>query len=475
MKEQISYKMKHNVKPVTKRPIIQRTLASVMLLNILCFSAIPAAAALAEPAPAATTTETTASPAETAKPEKLDKVAGVDSLGLQVRSAVLMEPTTGQVLMSLNSDNALPPASMTKMMTEYIVQHEIKQGNLTWDTIVTVQENASLSQGSRIFLAQGDQHTVEELYIAMAVGSANDATVALAEYIAGSEEEFVKMMNDYAQKMGMETAYFANATGLSIKDMPEKYRPADTRETVLSAMDTAKLVKYIVQEHPDFSKYTTIQTYQFRERDQAPIVNLNWMLEANKDVPNFRAFAYDGLDGMKTGFTEEALNTFAGTAERDGLRLISVVMGAETKASRFTETRKVLDYGFNNFEVKQVIDAGSIIEGFETIPVNKGKEQSLPLAIDKSVSFMVPKNSEGKSYTVEAKLDNSTLTAPVQKGTKVGTVTYSYHIEGVKNIQKATVDLIAAEEAEKAGWFKLFLRAIQQFFADLFQSIKNLF
>ncbi|NMO97880.1 D-alanyl-D-alanine carboxypeptidase family protein [Paenibacillus lemnae] len=467
--------MKDKPKRKNKRPIVQRTLASVMLMNILCFSALPAAAALAEPAAATTSSETEKPAAETPKPDKLDKVPGVESLGLQVRSAVLMEPTTGQVLLSMNSDNALPPASMTKMMTEYIVQHEIKQGNLTWDTVVTVQENASKNQGSRIFLAQGDQHTVEELYIAMAVGSANDAAVALAEYIAGSEQEFVKMMNDYAKKMGMETAHFVNATGLSIADMPEKFRPEGTDETVMSAMDTAKLVKFIVQEHPDFSKYTTIQSYKFRERDRDPIINLNWMLEANKDVPNFRSFAYEGLDGMKTGFTEEALNTFAGTAERDGMRLISVVMGAETKASRFTETRKVLDYGFNNFETKQVVDTGSTVEGFETAPVTKGKEKSVKLATNKPVSFMVPKGSEGKSFTVEAKLDQASITAPVKKGTKVGTVTYSYHIDGVKNVQKATVDLITAEETEKAGWFKLFMRAIQQFFADLFDSIKNLF
>ena len=457
----------------SKRPIVQRTLASVMLVNILCFSAIPAMA-LAEPVTVATAEKKEA--ATTApKGGKADKVPSVDTLGLQVRSAVLMEPTTGQVLVSFNADNALPPASMTKMMTEYIVQHEIKQKNLSWDTMVTVKENASKSQGSRIFLAEGDQHTVEELYIAMAVGSANDAAVALAEHIAGSEQEFVKIMNDNAKRMGMKTAHFVNATGLSKSDMPEKYRPEGDDETVMSAMDTAKLVKYIVEEHPDFSKYTTIQSYKFRERDKDPIINLNWMLEANKNVPNFRSFAYEGLDGMKTGFTEQALNTFAGTAERNGMRLISVVMGAETKASRFTETRKLLDYGFNNFEIKQVVDAGSTVEGFETAPVNKGKEKTVKLATNKPVSFMVPKGSEGKNVTFEAKLDNEALTAPVKKGTKVGTVTYSYTIDGVKNAQKATVDLITAEETEKAGWFKLFLRAIGQFFADLFESIKNLF
>lgn len=466
------------VKP-KKRPIVQRTIASVMLMNILCLSAVPAAMAFAEPTKVATADkqETTTNTATSAKDKsvKKDKVPTMDTLGLQVRSAVLMEPTTGQVLLSLNSDNALPPASMTKMMTEYIVQHEIKQGNLSWDTVVTVQDNAASSGGSKIFLAQGDQHTVEELYIAMAVGSANDAAVALAEYIAGSEEEFVKIMNENAKRMGMKTAHFINATGLPRSLMPEKYRPATEEETVMSAMDTAKLVKFIVEEHPEFSKYTTIQSYKFRERDKDPIVNLNWMLEANKDVTNFRSFAYEGLDGMKTGFTEEALNTFAGTAERDGMRLISVVMGAETKASRFTETRKLLDYGFNNFEIKKVVDANTVVEGVETVEVKKGKDKKVKLVTNKDVSFMLPKGSDGSNVKFEAKLDNTSLTAPVKKGTKVGTVTYSYEIEGMKNVQKATVDLVTYEDTEKAGWFKLFLRAIQQFFVDLFESIKNLF
>lgn len=462
-----------NVKK-SKRTIVKRTIASVMLMNILCLSALPALA-LAEPAAVATAEkkETTTTTAKTAA--KVDKVPSIDTLGLQVKSAVLMEPTTGQVLLSLNADNALPPASMTKMMTEYIVQNEIKQGNLKWDTVVNTTENAAMSGGSKIYLAENDKHTVEDLYIAMAVGSANDAAVALAEHIAGSEQEFVKLMNENAQRMGMKTAHFINATGLSRADMPEKYRPEGEGETVMSAMDTAILVKYIVEEHPEFSKYTTIQSYKFRERDKDPIINLNWMLEANKNVPNFKSFAYEGLDGMKTGFTNEAKNTFAGTAERDGMRLISVVMGAETKASRFTETRKLLDYGFNNFEIKQVVDENTIVEGYETAKVNKGKETEVKLVTNKPLSFMVPKGSDGSSVTFEGKIDNANLTAPVKKGTKVGTVTYTYKVEGMKNVQKGTVDLITYEDTEKAGWFKLFLRAIQEFFVDLFESIKNLF
>ncbi|HEY2492258.1 MAG TPA: D-alanyl-D-alanine carboxypeptidase family protein [Paenibacillus sp.] len=440
-----------------------------MLLNMLCLSALPVTAVLAEGA--VTTTEATKAPV-TAKAVKIPEVK---SLGLEVKSAVLIEPTTGKVLLSVNADEALPPASMTKMMTEYIVADQVKQGIIKWDSIVTVKKNAANTVGSRIFLAVGDQHTVEELYIAMAVGSANDASVALAEYVAGSEQEFVKMMNDTAKKMGMKTAYFINPTGLSRADMPAEFRPEDERETVMSAMDAAILAKFIVQDHPDFAKYTSIQSYKFRERDKNPIINYNWMLEANKDITNFKAYAYPGLDGLKTGHTDAAKNCFAGTAERDGMRLISVVMGAETNPARFIETKKVLDYGFNNFEIKQVIAPKTIVEGTETVPVKKGVETSVSVVTDQDVSFMVPKGSDTTKVTSKVSIiDESKLVAPLKQGSKVGTVTYTYKAEGISD-QKKTVNLVTAEEVEKGGWFRLLFRAIKDLFVDLFDGIKNLF
>lgn len=179
-----------------------------MLVNILGFSTVPAVSFAASHLVAtAETTSTDETEATTTTNSKPDKVPSIDQLGLEVKSAVLLEPTTGQILLNIDADVALPPASMTKMMTEYIVAEQVKQGIISWDDVVTVRENAAKSVGSRIFLAEGDQHTVRELYIAMAVGSANDATVALAEYVAGSEAEFVTMMNETAKQMGMETAF----------------------------------------------------------------------------------------------------------------------------------------------------------------------------------------------------------------------------------------------------------------------------
>lgn len=436
---------------------------------MLCVSALPVTAVFAV---GEVTTKKTTKATVTAKATKIPDVA---SLGLEVKSAILIEPTTGKVLLSVNGDEALPPASMTKMMTEYIVADQVKQGVIKWDQVVTIKENASKTVGSRIFLAVGDQHTVEELYIAMAVGSANDASVALAEFVAGSEQEFVKMMNDTAKRMGMKTAYFINSTGLSRADMPDKFRPEEDKEDLMSAMDAALLAKFIVQDHPDFSKFTSIQSYKFRERDTNPIINYNWMLEANKDITNFKNYAYPGLDGMKTGHTESAGNCFTGTAVRDGMRLISVVMGTSTESARFKETKKVLDFGFNNFEIKQVVAPKTIVEGTETVPVKKGVETSVPVVTDQDVSFMVPKGTQATKVTTKVSIiDEAKLVAPLKQGSKVGTVTYTYKAEGISD-QKKTVNLVTSEEVEKAGWFRLLFRAIKDLFVDLFDGIKNLF
>ncbi len=451
------------------KKFMMKTATVGLLLNMLMFSAVPAMAE-GEVTPTATV-----APASAATGSAV-KIPSVESLGLDLSSAVLIEPTTGQVLLSLNADQPLPPASMTKMMTEYLVADAVKNGKISWDQKVIVPLNAAKQIGSRIFLAEGDEHTVEELYIAMAVGSANDATVALAELVGGSEEAFVGMMNETAQKMGMKTAYFINSTGLNREDMPAEFRPDTDKETVMSAMDAAILAKYIVTDHPDFTRFTTIQSYKFRPRDKKPMINYNWMLEANKDNVNFKAYAYPGLDGLKTGHTQNAGNCFTGTAVRDGMRLISVVMGANSEAHRFTETKKVLDFGFNNFEIKQVIAPKVVLAGNETVPVLKGKKKDVSVVTDEGVTFIVPKGTTNPQITTTVQVnDPATLVAPIAQGSVVGKVSYSYQGEGIAQVQQKTVNLITSEEAEKAGWFKLLFRAIGDFLSDLFNGIKNLF
>lgn len=458
----------------TKQRFLRKSVASVLLLNLLCSSLVPAIA-LAEGEQTETGTNQTTT-TDKASTQAAAEIPSVKSLELEVESAILMEVSSGQVLLNVNAEKPLPPASMTKMMTEYIVADLVKQGKFSWDDVVTVGKNAAKTIGSRIFLAEGDQHTIRELYIAMAVGSANDATVALAEHVAGSEQAFIKMMNDEAKRMGMKTAHFANSTGLDIADMPEEFRTPGDQETVMSALDAAILARYIVTDHPDFAEFTALTSYKFRERDKSPIINYNWMLEANKNVTNFKQFAYDGLDGLKTGHTSKAGNNFTGTALRDGVRMISVVMGTATDKARFVETRKVLDYGFNHFETKQIVAPKTTVAGTETVTVKKAKNTAVPVVTDQAVSFVVPKGVDTSAVDAQVTLvDESELIAPLQQGTKVGTVKYTFKVPGMDQELEKTVNLITVEDAQKAGWFKLMMRAIGQFFSDMFNGIKNLF
>lgn len=400
-------------------------------------------------------------------------------LNLDVKSALLMDAATGQVLYENNPDDPLAPASMTKMMTEYLVFKTIKEGKLSWDQVITVQENAALQKGSRVFLAQGDKHTVEDLYKAMAIGSANDATVQLAETVAGSEEAFAKMMNETAKQLGMTNAHFINSTGLDRADMPEKYRPTSIDgETVMSARDTATLAYHILKDYPEFLDYSKIQSFKFRERDKDDVTNWDWMLESNKDNPYLRRFAYPGVDGLKTGHTETAGNCFTGTSLRNGTRLIAVVMGVpggNNDGRRFLETAKLFDYGFNNFEKKTVVQAKAAVPEHESLKVKKGAHKSVKVVTATDVTLMLPKGKATDVTVGEVKPAADPLVAPIKQGDKVGTVTYTYKDPASQKDKSVTVDLIAAEEAKKAGWFKLLLRAIGDFFAGLFNGIVDLF
>ncbi|OXS55083.1 D-alanyl-D-alanine carboxypeptidase [Cohnella sp. CIP 111063] len=393
-------------------------------------------------------------------------------LMLEAKSAILLDVSTGQILYQSNADIAYPPASMSKMMTEFIVMEEIKSGRLSWEDTVVVSQNAQDTVGSKVFLAAGDIHTVKELFIAMAVGSANDATVALAEQIAGTEEAFAIRMNETAKKLQLDKAHFINATGLGRVDMKEGPQSIEG-ETVMSARDAALLALAIQREHPDFLDISSLSSYQFRERDEKPIINYNWMLEGNKEVPALKSFAYEGLDGMKTGFTDEAGYCFTGTAEREGTRLISVVMGTASESQRFTETKKLLDYGFGRFESKMVLPAKSKLKGFETAKVYKGKQKTIDIVTNTDMRFMVAKGEELQLEIQAEIVDKSQLVAPIKQGTVLGTATITYSLNGQPYIR--TVDLIANEDVEKSGWFRLLLQAIGNFFSSLFKSIVGLF
>lgn len=393
------------------------------------------------------------------------------ALELNASSAILMDAATGQVIFEMNADVALPPASMAKMMTEYIVMEKINNGELNWEDTVSASKYAASVIGSGGLLAEGDTHTVKDLFHSVTIYSGNDASVALAEKIAGTEENFAHMMNEKAREMGLsEEAHFINSTGLNRADIGEYAPQGIEGETLLSARDSAKLAYHIIKDHKEVLEFTKIPRKKFRETDTTEMTNWNWMLEGYKDSVSLRKYAYEGLDGLKTGHTIEAGYCFTGTAERNGIRLISVVMGTAGEPQRFEETRKLLDYGFNNFEKKTVYETGSELEELKTVKMSKGVKTVVPVEAGTDFSLLLRKGQEDAEIVKEAvPLPESELVAPIAKGDKVGTLKISY------NGQDYEIDMVAAQDNDKAGWFRLFFRGVKDFFVNLGIGIKNLF
>ncbi|CAM5798156.1 MULTISPECIES: D-alanyl-D-alanine carboxypeptidase family protein [Brevibacillus] len=398
-------------------------------------------------------------------------------LQLVASSAILVEVSTGKVLYSLNPDQPLPPASMSKMMTEYLVNEAVKQKKITWDEKVPVSEYAffiaKMSDSSGVYLNLGESHTVKELYKAMAVLSANDATVLLAEKIAGSEQNFVAMMNKKAQELGMKNTKFLTSTGLPADELGPYSIQSDQKENLMSARDSAILARALIRDFPEALEIAKIPRLTFRAGmpNEIKKANYNWMLPG---LPNY----YEGVDGLKTGYTAAAGYCFTGTAVRDNMRVISVVMGAGGKnaeiTKRFVETKKLLDYGFSNFKLTKQLDKGVPIKGYETAPVKNGVELTVPAVTSNAVMTLTKIGSESK-FTPTVTFQE--LTAPLKKDQVIGKVAFVE--EGTKetdylqpeDMAKAGVDLVAGQEVEEGSWIRLFFRSIIQFFSNIFSSL----
>lgn len=396
-------------------------------------------------------------------------------LKLDVSSAILIEASTGQVLYEFNADEALPPASMAKMMTEYLAMEKIKSGTIKWTDQVAVTKYPSTIIGSGGMLAEGEQYILEDMFKSMSIFSANDATAVIAEYVGGSQEGFAAMMNDKAKEFGLSNeAHFIDSTGLSRKDLADSgYTPESIQgETLLSARDSAMLAYHIVNDYPETLKYTSVpQAYLKPNDDRYLMTNWNRMLAGWKDFDNlFSKTAYEGLDGLKTGHTDEAGYCFTGTAERNGFRLISVVMGTDSEDERFAQTRKLLDYGFNTFEKKTLFPAKTELDTLKKVNIKKGVETEVSLVTEKGIEFIVKKDAKEDEFKTEAKAASETkLVAPIKKGDVLGSVTMTY--DGIKK----TVNLIATDEVKKGSWIRLLFRGIKNFFGDIFSGIIGIF
>ncbi|RWZ54795.1 D-alanyl-D-alanine carboxypeptidase [Halobacillus fulvus] len=400
------------------------------------------------------------------------------SVDLEAESAILVDGETGKVLFAKEADLTLPPASMTKMMTEYLVMEAIEEGQISWDTTTQVSQYAyDISANpsfSGVGLTLGQDYTVRDLYKAMAINSDNAATIALAELVAGSEGEFVQMMNEKAEELGMTDYEFVNSSGLDNAHLgdnyPEGTQPDDVN--LMSARASAILGYHLVNDYPEALEISSQPTAQF---DGQEITNWNWMIP---DMPGYLSqFGYEGVDGLKTGYTELAGNTFTGTVERDGQRFISVVMKTDSREARFQQTRELFEYGFNQFTRQELFAAGHTKEDQSELPVAKGKEDVVGVETSAALQTLV-KNGEEEMYSIEYMMDEEqldeegNLVAPIEEGQKVGTAKLVYSGEedygNVMGGNANTVDLVTTSAVEKSNWFMLMMGNIGEFFGDVF-------
>lgn len=420
----------------------------------------------------------------------IHKAHAEDILNINADAAILVDAETGKVLYQKNADKVLGIASMTKMMTEYLLLEAIEKGKVKWDQEYAVSEYVwKVSQDrnlSNVPLRRDGKYNIRELYEAMAIYSANGATIAIAETIAGSETNFVKMMNEKAAELGLKEYKFVNSSGLNNRDLkgsPPAGGPEE--ENVMSARDTAILARELINRFPEVLETASTPRKTFREGtdDEIKMENWNWML------PEL-VYGYEGADGLKTGTTDFAGYCFTGTAMRDGSRYISVVMNAKgangqaTYKSRFDETKKMFDFGFSNFTKEEIVPANYQVKGQKTVPVTKGKEDKVKIS-SKDAIEMVMRNGEKENFKPVLVLDkkklneNGELTAPIEKGEKVGYLTIESKEDGKleflsdKGKDNIQVDVVAAESVEKANWFVLTMRSIGGFFGDLWGSVSS--
>ena len=408
-------------------------------------------------------------------------VQAEQTIELEAESAILVDAETGKILYSKNADIALPPASMTKMMTEYLVWEAIESGEISWDQTTQISEYAYQISANPSFsgigLQQDKDYTVKSLYQAMAINSDNATTIALAELIAGSEGEFVRRMNEKGEELGLPEFKFVNSTGLENESLGDNYPEGTDPNGVnlLSARSAALLAYHLVTDYPESLEVSSIPEIEFDDR---LIRNYNWMLP--HETTYLEQYHYEGVDGLKTGFTTLAGYCFTGTAEVNGKRLITVVMKTESEDARFKETARLLDYGFNHFESTVIIPSGYQLEEESTLPISKGKEKEVEIALKDGFTFPVFPGDEN-NYTVEYEIDESVLNekgqleAPIEAGTVVGKAKLVYTGEKDEGFiydgNQDTVDLVTVDAVEKSNWFMIMIGAIGEFFANLFSTI----
>ena len=348
--------------------------------------------------------------------------AAAVELPLTSRAALLMEKTTGQILFAQNEHEKLEPASVTKIMTLLLTMDAIDSGALAYDDVVTVSANAAGMGGSQVYLAEGEQITVEELLKCVCVSSGNDAAVALAEKVAGVTELFVEQMNNRARGLGMDDTHFVNPTGLT----------ADGHVT--SAHDIALMSRELLTKHPDIRSFTTIWTDSIRG-GTFDLANTNKLIRR-----------YDGATGLKTGYTASAGYCISATAEREGMELIAVVMKGETADKRNADAKALLNYGFSAYALVSAAPE----EPLPALPVTMGEVDTVALMLPPDALTAVVEKAQAAALERRIDLPES-LPAPVRQGQQVGTLTLCSG-----DTELMTVPILAAEDAAGRSWGRMF-------------------
>ena len=354
-------------------------------------------------------------------------------LAESAKSSILIESSTGEIIHSNNENEKLAPASMTKIMSLIIIMEEIEKGALSLDEVITVSENASKMGGSQIYLEKGEKMSVNDLLKAICVGSANDAVVALAERISGSEEAFVFKMNQKVKSLGLKNTNFKNATGL------------DCANHYSTAYDMAFMARELVK-HNKILEYSGIYETYLRENTNKKF----WLVNTNKLIKT-----YDGMDGLKTGYTKEAGYCLTATAKRGNMRLIGVIMGEDTSNKRNEEMSKMLDYGFNVYTVKEFLKNNTKVGEIKNDKSTLGKVNVVPTD---DINILNKKGNKDRNITYKLNLKNKKL--PIEKGDIVG---YLDIKENNKNLYK--INVTVEKDLKKANILELLVRNIIDVFS----------
>ena len=340
------------------------------------------------------------------------------------KSMYLMDVATGTTLGEFNAHERLAPASVTKVMTMLLIMEAVDSGKIGWGDTVTTSEAAAAKGGSQIYLKVGEQMTVRDMMKSIAVSSANDCACAMAEHLAGSEAAFVQQMNQRAQELGMADTHFVNCTGLDDGE--------EAREHRTSAHDIALMSRELLKNHPDVRQFTTIWMDTVRQ-GAFGLSNTNKLIRF-----------YPGATGLKTGFTSGAGYCLSASAQRDGMELVAVVMGADSSKTRFNACKQLLDYGFANFALVQP----DICET-PAVPVELGTAKTVSPQLGEDGTLLVEKSLRS---TVTAQVDlEETVEAPVSRGQRLGTLTYRSGEQILRQIP-----LVAQQEVPRLSWKQMF-------------------